>query len=134
MKRKLLDRMKQRQCKTCVQLLDVKWYSSSFAQVMIGPEMLSMRLVQHFENFIGALTNLTEQQDELKSQQTDSSNRIINLKLTQDSNNYQTPNQNFQQRGNYRFNNPRGFRGRGNFKNNRRYNNGNSYRNNYNNN
>ena len=50
------------------------------------------------ENLIGALTKLTQQQDKLKSQQTDLSNRINNLNLTQnqDINNYQTPKQNFE--------------------------------------
>ena len=66
------------------------------------------------ENLVGALTKLTQQQDELKQQQTDLSNRInsLNFPSHQNSN---TSNNGFNpsQRGNYRFNNQRGFRGRG---------------------
>ena len=56
------------------------------------------------ENIVGALTKLTQQQDQLKQQQTDLSNRIIPLNVQQ------TPNQNYirgnqaQYRGSNRFN------------------------------
>ena len=68
------------------------------------------------ENLVGALTKLTLQQDELKQQQTDLSNRISSLNIQP------TPNQNYirtnqaQYRSSNRFNNSREFRGRENFK------------------
>ena len=65
------------------------------------------------ENLIEALTNLTQQQDELKQQQTDLSNRINSLNQPNHQNLY-TSNNGFNslQRVNYRFNNQRGSRGR----------------------
>ena len=72
------------------------------------------------ENLVGALTKLTQQEDELKEQQTDMSNRINTLNVFKNQNpNARSNNFNPQQTGNYRFNNQQGFRGRG-FNNNRR--------------
>ena len=42
-------KLRQQQCKTCGQLQVAKWYPSSSAQVTTGPEMPSMRSVQHFQ-------------------------------------------------------------------------------------
>ena len=70
------------------------------------------------ENLVGALTKVAQQQDELKQQQTDLSNRISSLNVPQITNqNYPRNNQQNYYRGNNRFNNQREFRGRGNFNN-----------------
>ena len=70
------------------------------------------------ENMVAALTKLTQQQDELKQQQTNLSKRIniLNLRNTADQN-YARNNRNQNRffRGNNRFNNSRGFRGREKF-------------------
>ena len=80
------------------------------------------------ENSVGALTKLT-QQEELKQQQNDLSNRISLLNDNKTNQNYARNNQQQYYRGNNRFNNPRenrgrenfNIRGRGRFKNNRGY-------------
>ena len=92
------------------------------------------------ENLVGALTKLTQQQHELKQQQTDLSNRINSLNLPSHQNSNSSNNGfNPSQRGSYRFNNRRGFRGRGyannrgrgRFNNNRGFFNGNQNRTDY---
>ena len=66
------------------------------------------------ENWVGALTKITQQQDELKQQQNDFSNRISTLNVSPPTNPiYQRSNQTQYSRGNNRFINSRGFRGRG---------------------
>ena len=73
------------------------------------------------ENLVGALTKLTEQQDQLKQQQTDLSNKINSLNLRSHQNSKTSNNgSNLSQRGSYRFNNQRGSRGRGHTNNRRR--------------
>ena len=81
------------------------------------------------ENLVGALTKLTQQQEELKQQQTDLSNRISSLNDNQTTNqDYTRNNQQQYYRGNNRFNNPREFRGYGNFNRGRgRFNNSRGY-------
>ena len=81
------------------------------------------------ENLVGALTKLTQQQEELKQQQTDLSNRISSLNDNQTTNqNYTRNNQQQYYRGNNRFKNPREFRGRGHFNRGRgRFNNSRGY-------
>ena len=81
------------------------------------------------ENLVGAPTNLTQQQEELKQQQNDFSNKISSLNNNQTINqNYTRNNQQQYYRGNNRFNNPREFRGRGDFNRGRgRFNNNRGY-------
>ena len=94
------------------------WSRASFNEVSLS---LS-------ENIVGALTKRTQQQDELKQQQTGLSNRIVSLNIQQ------TPNQNYirsnqsHYRSSNRFDSSRGYRGcenfnrgRGRFNNNRGY-------------
>ena len=81
------------------------------------------------ENVVGSLTNLTQQQEELKQQQNDLSTRISSLNDIQTTNqNYTRNNQQQYYRGNNSINNPREFRGRGNFNRGRgRFNNNRGY-------
>ena len=92
------------------------------------------------ENMVGALTKITQQQDELKQQQNELSNQISTLNVSPPTNqNYQRSNQTQYYRGNNRFINSRGFRARGyandrgrrRFNNNRSYFTGNQTKNNY---
>ena len=92
------------------------------------------------ENLLGALTKITKQQDELKQQQNELSNQISTLNVSPPTNpNYQRSNRTQYYRGNNRFINSRGFRGRGytndrgrgRFNNNRSYFTGNQTKNNY---
>ena len=70
------------------------------------------------KNLLGAPTKLTQQQDELKQQENELSKRINLLNGNQTTNqNYARNNQQQYCRGNNRFNNPRGYRGRGSFDN-----------------
>ena len=68
------------------------------------------------EYLVEALMKLTQQQVELKQQQNDLSARISLLNDSRTANqNYARKNQQQHYRGNNRFNNPREYRGRGNF-------------------
>ena len=100
-------RTEHRQCKTNVQLLDVKWYSWRFAPVARIKDAFDEVSSTISESSVVALTEL--ELDELKSSQKNLSNRINNLLLKQnyDSHSYQRPNRSFQQRGNCTFNDPR---------------------------
>ena len=70
------------------------------------------------EIMVGALTKLTQQQEDLKQQQNDLSNRIGLLNDNQTTiQNYTRKNQQQYYRGNNRFNNPRKNRRRGKFNN-----------------
>ena len=93
------------------------------------------------ENIERTLLKHTQQQDELKQQQTDLSNRINSLNVPHHQNSNTSINGfNPSQRGNYKFNNRRRFkgrgydnsRGRGHFKNNRWFFHGNQNHSNYN--
>ena len=72
------------------------------------------------DNLVGALAKLTQQQDELKQQQTDFSNRISSLNIQQTPNQNDIRNNQAQYRGSNRFNNSWEIRGPGNFNRGRR--------------
>ena len=66
------------------------------------------------ENLVGALTEITKQQEELKQQQIELSNGISTFNVSQPANsNYHRYNQAHYYRGNNRCNNSREFRKRG---------------------
>ena len=116
-KKNYWTKMRQQRCKAFAQLQDAKWYSSNFEFCPSDDwtrDAFNEVSSTFSENLVGALRKPTQQDELKKQQQTDLSDRINSLNVPSHQNCKTSKNGfNPTQRGNYSFNNQRGFKGRG---------------------